>query len=88
VIYCRSDKVRSSKGGAAGEFGHMTIGKGAPVTCGAGSHECWEAFASESAALARYATRRGSRADHVPIDFRELVDRGLAGDKDAESCLD
>jgi len=80
-------QIYHGSGGAAGEFGHMTIGKGAPVACGAGSHECWEAFASESAALARYATRRGSRADHVPIDFRELVDRGLAGDKDAESAL-
>ena len=37
-----------------GEFGHMTIGTGAPVACAAGSTECWEAFASERAALARY----------------------------------
>jgi predicted NBD/HSP70 family sugar kinase len=73
--------------GAAGEFGHMTIGKGAPVACAAGSHECWEAFASESAALARYAKRPGSRARHVPIDFGQLVDRGLAGEKDAEVAL-
>src|SRR5947208_5077825 len=40
--------------GAAGEFGHMTIGSNAPVACAAGSHECWEAFASERAAVAGY----------------------------------
>ncbi len=73
--------------GAAGEFGHMTIGKGAPVACAAGSHECWEAFASESAALARYAKRPRSPAGDVPINFGQLVDRALAGEKDAEAAL-
>jgi len=80
-------QVYHGVGGAAGEFGHMTIGKGGPVACGSGSDECWEAFASERAALARYATRRKSHADHVPIGFRELVDRGLAGEKDAKAAL-
>jgi predicted NBD/HSP70 family sugar kinase len=72
--------------GAAGEFGHMTIGKDAPVACAAGSHECWEAFASERAALARYANQR-QRPHKRPIDFSELIDRGLAGEKDAEAAL-
>ena len=65
----------------AGEFGHMTIGRGAPVACAAGSYECWEAFASESAAIARYAKRSGNQ---INVDFGELVDRGLSGEKDAE----
>lgn len=74
--------------GAAGEFGHMTIGKDAPVACAAGSHECWEAFASENAALARYADQtHDSHKDHHPIDFSELVDRGLGGEKEAEAAL-
>jgi len=73
--------------GAAGEFGHMTIGKGAPVACAAGSHECWEAFASESAALARYAKLRATDPGNLPIDFGQLVDRGLAGENDAEAAL-
>lgn len=80
-------QVYHGEAGAAGEFGHMTIGKGAPVACAAGSHECWEAFASESAALARYAKRPGSSPDHHSIDFGQLVDRGLAGEKDAEAAL-
>jgi predicted NBD/HSP70 family sugar kinase len=68
--------------GAAGEFGHMTIGKGAPVACAAGSHECWEAFASERAALARYASQHGE-----DLGFVELVDRALAGEDDAQAAL-
>ncbi|HUS09010.1 MAG TPA: ROK family transcriptional regulator, partial [Pyrinomonadaceae bacterium] len=44
-------QVYRGEGGTAGEFGHMTIGTGAPVACAAGSTECWEAFASERAAL-------------------------------------
>jgi predicted NBD/HSP70 family sugar kinase len=44
--------------------------------------------ASESAALARYANQtHHSHKDHYPIDFSELVDRGLAGEKDAEAAL-
>src|SRR5687768_9794103 len=47
-------QVYRGENGAAGEFGHMTIGQGAPVACASGSRECWEAFASERSALARY----------------------------------
>jgi len=65
--------------GGAGEFGHMTIGKGAPVACAAGSDECWEAFASERAALARYAQKRGGAAQE-DITFTRLIDYAFAGD--------
>ena len=71
--------------GAAGEFGHMTIGKDAPVACAAGSYECWEAFASERAALARYALMNGALG--VSITFDELVDRGLRGEPAAVKAL-
>ena len=73
--------------GAAGEFGHMTIGKGAPVACAAGSHECWEAFASERAALARYAKRPNGFDGRSSISFGQLIDRGLDGEKDAQAAL-
>jgi len=39
----------------AGEFGHMIVGAEAPVACSCGNYDCWEAFSSERAALARYA---------------------------------
>jgi N-acetylglucosamine repressor len=70
--------------GGAGEFGHMTIGKGAPVACAAGSDECWEAFASERAAVARYTT---SQTDAGRINFSQLIDRAFEGDKDAVAAL-
>ena len=40
--------------GAAGEFGHMIVGQRAPIACSCGLHDCWEAFSSERAAVARY----------------------------------
>jgi predicted NBD/HSP70 family sugar kinase len=79
-------QVYQGVAGAAGEFGHMTIGKGAPVACAAGSEECWEAFASERAALARYKLRRGSHADSE-ITFRKLIDNAFAEDTAAKEAL-
>lgn len=72
--------------GGAGEFGHMTIGKGAPVACAAGSDECWEAFASERAALARYAQKNPSAKDEQ-ITFTRLIDYAFAGDQAAKESL-
>ena len=69
--------------GGAGEFGHMTMGKGAPVACAAGSTECWEAFASERATLVRYKQAAGN----VDITFLQLIDKAFAGDKEAKAAL-
>jgi predicted NBD/HSP70 family sugar kinase len=79
-------QVYQGVAGAAGEFGHMTIGKGAPVACAAGSEECWEAFASERAALARYAQRRPS-ANDSDLSFRSLIDKAFAKDEAARAAL-
>jgi predicted NBD/HSP70 family sugar kinase len=76
-------QVYHGEGGAAGEFGHMTIGSDAPVTCAAGGRECWEAFASERAALARYAKLKKG----ADVSFQELVDRALVGEKAAQTAL-
>jgi N-acetylglucosamine repressor len=78
-------QVYHGEAGAAGEFGHMTIGAGAPVACAAGNYECWEAFASERAALARYAKlspRGGGGAT-----FSRLVDSALGGEEAARAAL-
>lgn len=69
--------------GGAGEFGHMTMGKGAPVACAAGSTECWEAFASERATLVRYKQAAGD----VEITFRQLIDKAFARDAEAKAAL-
>jgi N-acetylglucosamine repressor len=79
-------QVYQGVAGAAGEFGHMTIGKGAPVACAAGSEECWEAFASERATLARYKQRRAGFADSE-ITFRKLIDKAFGKDADAMAAL-
>lgn len=79
-------QVYHGTAGAAGEFGHMTIGKGAPVACAAGSDECWEAFSSERAALARYA-ERSSASETAVGNFSELIDRALGGDSRATEAL-
>ena len=79
-------QVYRGEGGTAGEFGHMTIGTGAPVACAAGSTECWEAFASERAALARYKelTQHNGNND---VDFTQLVDLALRGEGSARVAL-
>ncbi len=78
-------QIYHGEAGAAGEFGHMTIGTNAPTTCAAGRMECWEAFASERAALARYRKLAGRVADAV--NFPEMVDYALGGDAHAQAAL-
>jgi predicted NBD/HSP70 family sugar kinase len=77
-------QVYQGVAGAAGEFGHMTIGKGAPVACAAGSEECWEAFASERATLARYRQRAQVESE---ITFLQLIDNAFAHDEAACDAL-
>ena len=78
-------QVYRGRSGAAGEFGHMTIGQGAPVACAAGSRGCWEAFSSQRAALARYEQSSGGVAGRV--DFKQFVDLALEGDSAARAAL-
>lgn len=77
-------QVYQGVAGAAGEFGHMTIGKGAPVACAAGSEECWEAFASERATLARYRQRTRGESE---ITFLQLIENAFAHDEAASEAL-
>ncbi len=77
-------QVYRGQRGAAGEFGHMVIGRGAPVPCSCGSDDCWEAFSSERAAVARYVKSSGAAAS---TSFIEVVDRALAGEANAKAAL-
>jgi N-acetylglucosamine repressor len=80
-------QVYRGQNGAAGECGHMNIGTRAPIACAVGSRECWEAFASERAAVARYAKLvHRPDADDQP-GFPELMDVALRGDKAAQTAL-
>lgn len=80
-------QVYRGENGAAGEFGHMTIGQGAPVACASGSRACWEAFASERAALARYVTMSGNSNGATQPNFGQLVELGLQGEDAARNAL-
>ncbi|MFL6332570.1 MAG: ROK family protein [Pyrinomonadaceae bacterium] len=82
-------QVYHGEAGAAGEFGHMTIGAGAPVACAAGKYECWESFASERAAVARYAnlTRRDNGGGAPCPTFSRIVDAALGGEAAARAAL-
>ena len=79
-------QVYRGQRGAAGEFGHMVIGRGAPVPCSCGSDDCWEAFSSERAAIGRYMKLSGG-ANRPEFTFIELVDRALAGEGNAKEAL-
>ena len=78
-------QVYRGQRGAAGEFGHMVIGSGAPVPCSCGSDVCWEAFSSERSAIARYLKLSGG--SNTRITFIEVVDRALAGEANAKTAL-
>jgi predicted NBD/HSP70 family sugar kinase len=75
------------KGGVAGEFGHMTIGTNAPIACAAGKTDCWEAFASERTAVARYMNLVAANNGSSKISFKKLIEIALAGDKNAREAL-
>ena len=79
-------QVYRGQRGAAGEFGHMVIGTHAPVACSCGNHDCWEAFASERAAIARYM-KSPNASIKPPDSFKELVDLALAGEEKARKAL-
>ena len=70
--------------GAAGEFGHMIVGRDAPVLCSCGNDDCWESFASERAAIARYRKLTGTSS---PLNFEALIERALAGEQAAKTAL-
>jgi predicted NBD/HSP70 family sugar kinase len=74
--------------GAAGEFGHMYIGKNAAVICSCGRRDCWEAHASEKAVLSRYnAGRNGSGSGTAITNFEHLIGLAENGEKQAVGIL-
>ena len=79
-------QIYRGEGGAAGEFGHMVIGERAPVPCSCGGYDCWEAFASGRAAVARYAALVGD-GESRQLSFAHLIDRALDGEAAARAAL-
>ncbi|HEX7312303.1 MAG TPA: ROK family transcriptional regulator [Pyrinomonadaceae bacterium] len=80
-------QVYRGERGAAGEFGHMIVGRNAPIACAAGSRKCWEAFASERAILNLYERLSRGAPDREPVSFAQLLDRALDGERAARTAL-
>lgn len=80
-------EIYRGKNGVAGEFGHMTIGDNAPIACATGSYRCWEAFASERAAVARYKKLSCNKNGSLAVDFSKLIELALEGDEKAQLGL-
>src|SRR5688572_2004379 len=81
-------QVYRGERGAAGEFGHMIVAQNAPVACSCGNRDCWEAFASERAAVARYVNNSGRQsAADAAVAFDEVVERALGGEQAAIDAL-
>jgi predicted NBD/HSP70 family sugar kinase len=78
-------QVYRGQRGAAGEFGHMVIGTQAPVPCSCGNRDCWEAFSSERATIARYLKLSGE--SEARLSFSELVDQALRGEPNSRAAL-
>lgn len=85
-------------GGAAGEFGHVCLDPSGPP-CSCGSRGCWEAYASNAAAVRAYneGTRVGVRARRnrrklrtmaSVEDFTDLLSLAERGDVRAQQVLD
>jgi predicted NBD/HSP70 family sugar kinase len=72
--------------GAAGEFGHMIVGQNGPVACSCGSRDCWEAFASERSAVARYLENTRA-AESESVSFDDVMERALGGEPAAIDAL-
>lgn len=81
-------QVYRGEKGAGGEFGHMIAGDDAPVECSCGSRECWEAYASEKAAIERYRQllKTGDLKQN-DIDISNIVELAANGEKHAVEAL-
>lgn len=51
--------------GAAGEFGHMVVGKNSSVLCSCGNNQCWEAFASNTSTIQRYSALKKQQSANI-----------------------
>ncbi len=88
-IIANGQLVRGASG-KAGEFGHTTLNPDGPV-CSCGNRGCWEVFASNSAALRRYAATakgsNGAKGKTKDISFEELLGLAEGGDASAGEVL-
>ena len=63
----------------------MIVGQQAPIACSCGNFDCWEAFSSQRAAVARYAASAAPGGGDV--NFEGLVECALGGGQSAIDAL-
>ncbi|HEX6940571.1 MAG TPA: ROK family protein [Longimicrobiales bacterium] len=91
-LVVNGEVVRGSRH-SAGEFGHIPLSEDGP-RCSCGARGCWEAYASDSATLARYRSRDGAAAaSRAPrraaeLTVGDLIARARDGDADARAALE
>lgn len=86
--------VRGSNG-AAGEFGHITLIEDG-IECRCGNQGCWEAYASNSAAVRYYvqatsggrSSRAGTRSPELLPTFDDILRLAEQGDQKANEAID
>lgn len=76
--------VRGSTG-LAGEFGHVTLVEDGPL-CRCGNRGCWEAFASNTAAVRYYRDTADSPA--TVRSFKDLLHQAEKGDLPARAAIE
>lgn len=69
----------------AGEFGHVSLDPNGPL-CACGRRGCWEAFASNSATVSRYAGSPAARRK-TPPTVEEIVRRANLGESAARDAV-
>jgi predicted NBD/HSP70 family sugar kinase len=69
----------------AGEFGHVSLDPNGPL-CACGKRGCWEAFASNSATIARYVARVGGKAA-AATTIEEIVRRAKEEERAAADAV-
>lgn len=69
-------QIYRGQNGTAGEFGHMIVGSDSLVECSCGSHNCWEAFASNKAIIGKYL----EITDEQSIEIEEVFSNFLSGE--------
>ena len=81
-------QIYRGESGAAGEFGHMTVGVDGPVQCSCGNYDCWEAHASEKAIIARYHRLHNARMLNTSgMDIGQLIGLANIGEESAVAAL-
>lgn len=72
---------------SAGEFGHVVLDPTGPA-CVCGKHGCWEALASNSATIARFAAGDAGQEDGAPVGIYDVVRGAKDGDAAAVRALE